>query len=550
MQRAMHAVAMNRPFTAEIAPVARSPAAGFVRSQGCRAVLSWGIVSPRFRLPLFIRLKMTARHLAQPGCGLNRRSFLADCGMGFTGLALGALLAREGIVRGSEPLAGPASALPPHFAPRAKNVIWLFMLGGVSHLESFDPKPALNQYAGKTIDETPHRDVVSNPFVRRNVREFVANRQIYQTIFPLQVGYRKRGESGIEVSDWWPHVGGCIDDLAVIRSVWATDNDHAAQYEFHTGHHFFDGSHPSVGAWIKYGLGSLNDNLPSFVALGDPPGPCCGGVGAHGGSYLGPDYNAVQLKVDPQQPLDYGSPGETVFREEQQHKFDLLSRLHALTAEQYPDDPIMRARIRSYELAFRLQASVPEVLKFDDETEATHQLYGLDNEVTKPFGQRCLAARRLVERGVRFVQVYHGEGGSSVWDAHAKLRENHSKHCPQVDQPIAALLRDLKQRGLWEETIVVWGTEFGRTPGAEKSDGRDHHPYGFSVWMAGGGIKGGLVHGATDELGFHAVEDRHYVTDIHATVLHQLGLDPRRLAVPGRKRLDMELGKPIHQILA
>lgn len=493
---------------------------------------------------------MNRYHSKPSGCGVNRRSFLADCGMGFTGLALGAMLARDGVSKAAAADGWSPPDGAPHFAPRAKNVIWLFMLGGVSHLESFDPKPALNTYAGKTINETPHKDVVDNPLVRQNVREFVANRQIYNTIFPLQIGYQKRGESGIEVSDWWPSVGGCVDDLAVIRSVWVTDNDHAAQYEFNTGHHIFDGPHPSIGSWVKYGLGSLNDNLPSFVALGDPPGTCCGGVGSQGASYLGPEHNAVPLKIDPKSPLQFASPGGSVFREEQRQKFELLSELNRIQTSQYPDDPVLRARIRSYELAFRLQTSVPEVMRMGDETQSTRKMYGLENDVTRSFGERCLTARRLVERGVRFVQVYHGDGASSLWDAHTKLRENHAKLCPQVDQPIAGLLKDLKQRGLLDETIVVWATEFGRTPGAEKSDGRDHHPYGFSIWMAGGGIKAGVVHGATDELGFHAVEDRHYVTDVHATVLHQLGLEPRRLEVPGRKRLEIDMGRPIQAIIA
>jgi hypothetical protein len=469
--------------------------------------------------------------------------------MGFTGLALSAMMARDGVVQAAT---GSGLGLPtgwPHFPAKAKNVIWLFMTGGVSHMESFDPKPALNQYAGKTIDETPHRDVVNNPNTRMNVREFIENRQIYQTIFPMQIGYRPRGESGIEVSDWFPHIGSCVDDLAVVRSVWVTDNDHAAQYEFNTGHHIFDGSHPSIGAWVNYGLGSLNDDLPQFVALGDPPGTCCGGEGAQGGSYLGPAYNAVRLKTDPKNPLAFASPGPDVFQEEQRRKFELLDKLHGIRAEQLPEDPVMRARIQSYELAFRMQTSVPEVMRWDEEPGHTAKMYGLDDEVTKPFGELCLASRRLVERGVRFVQVYHGGASGGAWDSHTKLKANHGKLAPQVDLPIAGLLRDLKQRGMLEETIVVWGTEFGRTPGAEKSDGRDHHPYGFSIWMAGGGIRGGIVHGATDELGFHAVENRHYVTDVHATVLHQLGLDSHRLEAPGHKRLDMDRGTPIYDVL-
>lgn len=485
------------------------------------------------------------------GCGRTRRSFLADCGMGFAGLAMGAMLHRDGIVRAdgtpahSQPLPGQS-----HFAPKAKSVIWMFMLGGTSHVESFDPKPELNKYAGKTIDETPHKHVVDNPFVRKNIREFTPNRQIMSTIFPMQVGYRKWGQSGTEVSDWFPHVGSIVDDISIVRSMWVTDNDHAAQYEFNTGHHVFDGSHPSIGAWAHYGLGSLNDNLPQFIALGSPPGQCCGGRGAQSGSYLGPEHDAVQLNVDPKNPLPYASPGKDVFEEEQEAEFALLKDLNGLTARQYPRDASLRARIKAYELAFRMQTSVPDVFRFGDETPATHKLYGLDNPVTKPFGELCLTARRLVERGVRFVQVYHGDGMNSVWDAHTNLLENHSKLAPQVDQPMAALVKDLKQRGLLDDTIVVWATEFGRTPGAERSNGRDHHPYGFSIWAAGGGLKAGVVHGATDELGFHAVEHRHYVTDLHATVLHQLGLDSRRMEIPGRKRLEKDFGHVIKEIIA
>ena len=210
----------------------------------------------------------------------------------------------------------------------------------------------------------------------------------------------------------------------------------------------------------------------------------------------------------------------------------------------------LSARIKSYELAFRMQSTVPEIFRFAEESPETRAMYGLDQEETMPFGQRCLTARRLVERGVRFVQVFHGAGSAGLWDAHSELQKNHSKTCRQVDQPIAALLKDLKQRGLLDETLVVWGTEFGRSPGVEGArGGRDHHPFGFSVWLAGGGIKGGVVHGATDELGFHAVENRHYVTDIHATVLHQLGLDPRRLVVPGQKRLEIDFGAPIREVI-
>ena len=480
-----------------------------------------------------------------------RRAFLADLGMGFTGLALGAMLFRDGIARAADPWAPPDGL--PHFAPRAKRVIWLFMIGGTSHLESFDPKPALNRHAGKTIEESPHSDVLDSPHTKK-VRIAVpndANGHIRHELYPLQVGYRPRGESGIEVSDWWPHVGECIDDLAVIRSLWTTNDNHGAQLQFHTGRHSLEGPFPTIGSWVHYGLGSLNEELPQFVVLGTPIADCCGGMNGHGASYLGPEHDGVLLEIDPKNPLPFAAPGTDVFREEQAESFELIDELNRISAVRYPDDAQLRARIKSYELAFRMQMSVPEVVDFATETPDTQELYGLDREETRTFGQQCLTARRLVERGVRFVQIFHGSnGGAGAWDAHSGLRSGHERLCNQVDRPIAGLLKDLKRRGLLDDTLVVWATEFGRTPGSQNGDGRDHHPFGFSGWMAGGGIKGGVVHGATDELGFHAVDHRHYVTDIHATVLHQLGLDSRKLEVPGYKRLDIDHGTPIREILA
>lgn len=482
----------------------------------------------------------------------SRRSFLQSTGLSFASLVAGAMLHRDGIVRGESNTAWSPPDGTPHFAPKAKNVIWLFMVGGTSHMETFDPKPELNKHAGKTIAESPHKAVLDSPFLKQNLREFIeGNHKIYPKIFPLQVGYRKRGESGIEVSDWWPHLSQCIDDMAVVRSMWTTDNDHGAQLQFHTGRHALEGAFPTIGSWATYGLGSLNRNLPEFVVLGKPLADCCGGMQGHGGSYLGPAQNGVQLNVDPANPLPFASPGPDVYREEQREQFALLDRLNTLAAKKSPEDAAATARIQSYELAFRMQSSIPDVVRFSDETQETQQLYGLDEKNTREFGEQCLAAARMVERGVRFVQIFHGSnGGAGAWDAHSNLKTGHARLCGQTDKPIAGLLKDLKRRGQLDETLVVWATEFGRTPGAERSNGRDHHPYGFSIWMAGGGIKGGVVHGATDPLGFHAVEDRHYVTDVHATVLHQLGLDPRKLVIPGRKRLDIDFGHPIHEIIA
>jgi len=481
------------------------------------------------------------------GCGrVNRRTFLADTGMGFTGLALGAMFARADDESSWRPPDGR-----PHFKPRAKSVIWLFMTGGVSHVESFDPKPALNRYAGKSISDTPYKDALNNPSIKE-IREFVAgNHKVQPVLYPMQVGTKKRGESGLEVSDWWPHVGDCADDLAVVRSLYTTDNDHGAQLQFHTGRHALEGPFPTIGSWIHYGLGALNENLPQYVVMGQPLADCCGGVNGHGAHYLGPEHAGVRMNADPGNPLPFASPGPGKFREEQAAEFDLLGRLNRLAGIEYPDDPALRARIKSYELAFRMQTAVPEVFRFDDESKETRELYGLDQAATRDFGMQCLGARRLVERGVRFVQLFHGSsGGAGAWDAHGGLKKNHTNLCAQADKPIAGLLKDLKRRGLLDETLVVWGTEFGRTPGAQGGDGRDHHPFGFCAWLAGGGVKGGVVNGATDEIGFHAVEKRHYVTDLHATVLRQLGLDARKLEVPGRKRLEIDFGKPILDILA
>ena len=482
----------------------------------------------------------------------NRRAFLG-AGMGFGALALGAMLHRDGVAGDDSAKWSPPDGQP-HFAPKAKNVIWLFMVGGTSHLESFDPKPELTKYAGKTFSETPYPDTLHNPFVKDNVRVVVpndANGKIWPKLYPLQVGYRRRGQCGMEMSDWWPHLGRCADELAVVRSMWTTDNNHGAQLQFHNGRHRLDGFFPTIGAWVHYGLGSVNDNLPQFVVMGRPIADCCGGMEGHGANYLGPQHSGVRLAIGGGNPLPFATPGKDVYREEQQAEFELLNKLNRTAAIEYPHDEATRARIKSYELAFRMQTAVPDVVRFSDESAATQKLYGLDQSTTRTFGQQMLTARRLVERGVRFVQIFHGSnGGAGAWDAHSNLQKGHAKLCQQVDQPIAALITDLKRRGLLDETLVVWGTEFGRTPGSQNSNGRDHHPYGFSIWLAGGGIKGGVVHGATDPLGFHAVENRHYITDLHATVLHQLGLDPRRLEVPGRKRLDIDFGTPIREIIA
>lgn len=473
----------------------------------------------------------------------HRRSFLTGFGRSFAGLAAAVMLHRDGIT--ADPAWSPPTGLP-HFPPKAKSVIWLFMNGGLSHLESFDPKPMVTKYAGKSIAETPYADV-QNPEKLALERAPVpdANGQQRNVLFPLQVGFQKHGDSGIEVSDWFPHTASNIDKIAVVRSMWTTDSNHGAQAQFHTGRHVLDPVQPTLGGWVHYGLGSLNDNLPQFISMGKREY-----WNRKDGHYLGPAHDAVPLRIDPANPLAFGKPPAAFTGDVQRIGFDLVRELNRETATAYPDDAATAARIASYELAFRMQQSVPEVVDFAQETEETKKLYGLDRPHCREFAGQLLAARRFVERGVRFVQIQHGGGGAGAWDAHGGLKANHQKHAQAVDQPIGGLLIDLDRRGLLDETLVVFATEFGRTPGTQGSDGRDHHPFAFSVWLAGGGMKGGTVHGATDELGFHAVEDRHYVTDIHATILHQLGLDSRRLELPGRKRLAIDHGVPIEAILS
>lgn len=473
-------------------------------------------------------MRSHSKSFASQGCGITRRTMLADTGMGFTGLALGAMLFNDGVARADNP---PPDGQP-HHTPKAKSVIWIFLPGGVSHLESFDPKPELNRFTGKRVDQTPYKDLIPTKYHRSNVGS-------------QQIPARRFGKSGLQVAEWWPHIGSIADDIAVIRSLWVDDIDHGAQLTFHTGRHSREGSvHPSIGSWIKYGLGTLNQNLPQFVVLGGRISECCGGDGANGAGYLGPEHAAVRLSFRQGANLPFLNPPAPRPVREQDLELSLLGRLNRLAGVDYPDDPTLRARIKAYELAFAMQTAVPEVMNTSREPAAMRALYGLDDPRTRDTGSLCLAARRLVERGVRFVQVYPPLG----WDAHESIRNNHGPNVAACDRPIAALVKDLKQRGMLDDTLVVWGTEFGRSPTG--TNGRDHWWEAFTCWMAGGGVKRGVVHGATDPLGFSIVGKRHYITDIHATVLHQLGLDPRRLEVPGRKRLEMDFGSPIREILA
>ena len=477
----------------------------------------------------------------------SRRAFFSSLGLGFANLALSTMLADEAA-------ATERGASDSHFPPRAKSVIWVFLSGGYSHLETFDPKPALNRYAGKTFAETPFENPLDSPLHRARFRSVPAAeinvRDVYPTIYPMQVGFRQHGQSGIAMTDWWPHLAKCVDDIALVRNMWTTDNDHAAENQMHTGRHRLDETQPSIGAWTHFGLGSINDNLPRFVVLGGPTrSDTRQSIDAY---YLGPEHAGVPLQIGAPSPLAFGARQPQQSAQQQANEFDLVAKLHQIAAESRPHDDNLRARIQAYDLAFRMQTAVPDAINLSVETTEVQRLYGLDQAETQVAGRRLLGARRLVERGVRFVQVFPSAYGT--WDSHQKLKENHRKMCKSVDQPIAGLLQDLKRRGMMDDVVVVFCTEFGRTPGLERrsggTTGRDHHPNGFTIWLAGAGLKKGHVHGATDELGYHALGKGHYVTDLHATVLHLLGLDSRLLELPGRKRLDIDRGEVIQDVLS
>ncbi len=490
---------------------------------------------------------MSSNRMSSQLDGFRRREFLSQLGMGFGGMAVGAMMYKDGIARS---LDGDTIQVA---EAKAKSVIWIFLSGGVSHLETFDPKPLLNTYAGKTYDETSLPNPQKLPIYLERSRSVVGiDREVVSKIMPLQIGYRKRGQCGIEVSDWLPHLGGVVDDLCVIRSMYTTDNDHNAEFQFQNGRHSLDEQQPAIGSWISYGLGSLNENLPQFVFLGQYSDNRV--KRNFDANYLGPKHAGIEFSLDPANPLAYGKRLPDVLADEQRSQYKLIDRWNRLVAEEHPDDESLSARIQSYELAYRMQASAPEALDLSQESNETKKLYGLDNPTTELYGRRLLTARRLAERGVRYTLVYLSDYGE--WDSHSNIKELHARSCGRVDQPLAALIQDLKRRGMLEETLVVCATEFGRTPALELTSlnkagtGRDHHPHGFTVWMAGAGLKRGHVHGATDELGFHAAVDPHYVTDIHATVLHLLGLDSRQLNIPGRKRLEIDYGQVIRDVLA
>lgn len=444
----------------------------------------------------------------------NRRQLLQSLGLGFGALALNLLEqeSRAAELGESRPMA--------HHRPRAKAVIWCFLEGGPSHLDLLDPKPLLNQLAGQPLPNSFREPITA--MGERGAPLLAAPRK-----------WRQHGDSGLWASDWIPHIAGHLDDIAVIRSCWTNGINHAGGVcQMNTCINF--AGRPSLGAWVNYGLGTANSDLPSFVVLCDSSGRPVNGTRNWGSGFMSASYQGVQLSSSLEEPVANLKTPAAVTIERQQRKLRLLHSFNADYAAARPQQTELDARLQSYELAFRMQAEAPLAVDLQSETAATRELYGMDQKETETFGRNCLLARRLVERGVRFIQLYHGTG--SKWDSHSAIEANHSRLCRSMDKPVAGLIRDLKQRGLLDETLVIWGGEFGRTPMSEKGNGRDHNPTGFSIFMAGGGVQGGQTIGATDELGLYAVEDRMHVRDIHASILGLLGLNNLELTWNHRGR--------------
>ncbi len=464
---------------------------------------------------------------------MTRREMLQSASAGFGAVALATLMGDSAFGAQSKLDAVP---LAPHFKPRVRNVIFLYMDGGVSQVDSFDPKPRLTQEDGK-------------PFaMKMEPTQFDNNGDTLGS--PWE--FNQYGESGIPVSDLFLYVGACADELCVIRSMTSNFSEHnAANYFLHTGHG--QAGRPSMGAWTVYGLGSESQNLPGYVVLNSGLVPS-GGIDCFASGFLPAAYQASMLRAE-RPTLANVAPTEPD-PQLQRNKLDTMRALDAAAMERTGQHDALEAAIANYELAYRMQSAVPELTDLSGETDATKKLYGLDSEYeqTRIYATQCLTARRLIERGVRFIELTCPPiKGADRWDAHAGLRFNHGNNAKAVDQPIAGLLKDLKGRGLLDETLVVWTGEFGRTPFAQGRDGRDHNPFGFSMWMAGGGIKKGSIFGATDEFGYKAVENKVEIYDLHATMLHLLGFDHERLTYRYSGR-DMRLtdvhGHVIHDVLA
>jgi hypothetical protein len=461
---------------------------------------------------------------------ISRRQTLKRFASGFGMLGLADLLARDVI-------AAPAPIVPagPMYAPKAKRVIFLFMSGGPSHVDLFDPKPQLIRDTGKPL-----------PFpMPALMRTKTGN------LLGSSYKFSKRGQCGTEVSELLPNIGSCVDDICVVRSMVADNINHnGACLQMNTGEQTF--SRPSMGSWLLYGLGSENQNLPGFVVLS--PAQPAQGAPLWSSSFL-PASHQGTLVADMKNPIA-DLANKQIAARQQRDQLDVLRQLDQFHAGAREEDSRLSARIASFELAFRMQSEAPEAFDISNESPATQKLYGLDNPTTEIFGKQCLLARRLTERGVRMVQIYHTQtskrSSCQLWDQHGNLHVELPNNCAATDLPVAGLLKDLKSRGLLDETLVIWGGEFGRTPTAENNDGREHHPFGFTMWLAGGGIKGGMVHGATDDYGWYATENPVHVHDLHATVLHLMGINHEKLTYrySGRDyRLTDVSGKVVKEIL-
>jgi hypothetical protein len=479
---------------------------------------------------------------------IARREFLARAGGGIGGLALASLLGPENLLAAApparptrntpHPTPDPLVARPPHFPARAKRVISLFMFGGISHVDTFDPKPELDRKDGLSVAGRPEFDTGGRS----------APGKLMRCPWP----FRPYGRSGMMISDLFPNLGRQADELALIRSMKSESNNHVpAVYHMLTGATI--SGRPGLGSWVTYGLGTENQNLPAFVVMTDPRALVGGGATDWSSGFLPSNFQGVQFRSSGQPVLNLRPPKDLP-PEKQREELDLIGRLNEEFLRANPGEQELAARIRAYELAYRMQSQATEAVDLNQESAATNVLYGLDHPETETFGRQCLLARRLVERGVRFVQLYSGGGVfDQSWDAHNGIRHNHEKHAREVDLPIAGLLQDLKQRGLMDETLVVFHTEFGRMPFTEGSVGRDHNPRAFSVWLAGAGIRGGTIFGASDEIGYKAAEKVRTVYDLNATILHLLGLDHTKLTYfyGGRDfRLTDVSGEVIRDILA
>lgn len=476
---------------------------------------------------------------------VSRRDFLFRAGEGVSGVALAALLQQDGLLAAggacdAEGVVSPTAPQEPHFKPRAKAVISLFMSGGVSHVDTFDHKPMLEKHHGEPLTGKGRvrvRQGYPGPLMRS----------------PFE--FQQHGESGKLVSNLFPHMGSMVDDLAFVHSCQGRSNDHVlAHYEWNTGSVLM--GHPSVGSWVTYGLGSENQSLPGFVVVYDHRGGPFSGPSNWSSGYLPATYQGTVFRSQGDPILDLRPPGKLVSPEQQRARLDHLAKLNQEHAKRHPGSSELAARIASYELAYRMQGCAPEAVNISQESEQTKRLYGMDDPATEPFGRQCLLARRLVERGVRFVQLYSGalrQQNIDTWDAHSNLVENHTLHAGEVDKPIAGLIKDLKRTGLFDETLVVWHSEFGRMPISQRGVGRDHNPHAMTAWMAGAGIRGGQSIGATDEFGYKAEQQVLTYHDIHATMLHLLGIDHTRLTYffNGRHmRLTDVHGDPIPQIVS